>query len=468
MASQIIKAVLGRRRGSAKRSTKKSGKKSTHKRGRGGKRGPTRKGARRGTRKGGARRGPMRKNQIKFGIGGDFNFRHSAPQEAITVAPGAYATMVANAQTMSAERPCFHKALGLQGVRFTGSQWCFATIQPTIDPTSGVGNVVDGSTFAGAMFMQGGNLAGVSAAFGVPMNPWNLGGQLGLRAFKYQRYRFNNFGLRFVSSTGVTTPGSLTFGYFKDFAQADKIFLASAITFAQAADLVPSLTTPVIVPQAVFNVPYTGNELYYVGYNSGRPNAGGDPLAGFWGDAQNRQEVQGCAVVVSDYITTATLGIQKTGSVYLDYDIEFYDPLPSENIIPSTSEEVVAVHEVLQYLRGGVDNPPTALSRYNADRPERVAALDKLMGTKPAQHLGSLPWSLSAAVPTSESRHARTAPWTSEKLRDDADAQPGASIASPAFSAAASASSPDLDAMRIQQIVRELQASRGVVRSVSN
>jgi hypothetical protein len=322
-----------------------------------------------------------------------FNFKSAEPQTSVAAVPAAYQTVLANAGYISEESPCMHPSLGLAGVRFRGSQY----LAQSQVPQSGGGNPGGLATlqmsFAGVARYSA--LTTSAYAYTIfPVQPWNFGGQLGIRAFKFQRYRFNSVGVRYVSTCGVAQPSSLGIGYYKDWAAAANQDARGDITFPSVADLTPNIVFPVNVAQAAISVPYRGPELYYVGSNAGAPWAPTAPPT-TWGDAQNRQEVQGAIVVTSDVFTASSASPVISGNLFLDYDIEFYDPLPAEQVVPTSAAEFAIVRDALLYLRGkSVDMAqPGYLLSGTRDVPSRVSGLLSFLGDSPApsRPLGSAP-----------------------------------------------------------------------------
>ncbi len=283
------------------------------------------------------------------GIRSLFNFKEQeqSPQTAITSIPAAFSVVMNNQAFDGPEQPCIHPTLGIRGIRFEGSQFLFRT-QYAIGGTPMLASTVPGTMYAWNAIATPPPLP---AGIVIPVQPVNFGGKLAFRSFIYQRYRFNYIRLRFVSTCGVTQTGSMSAGYWKDFARLmDEYQTAGYISFDQVMDTVPSVAVPNAVPLAALNVPYEGNELYYIGSNDGAPYNGTDPAVGNWGDAQNRQEVQGALVLVQDSVNPLA-ALVPIANVFVDYDIECYDPSDVQDILPTNVGEMRATRRMLQRVR---------------------------------------------------------------------------------------------------------------------
>jgi len=283
-----------------------------------------------------------------------FNFKGEQPQVQTGVIPAAYTTILSNQASEFPELPVEHPTLGLKGVRFQGSQYLFSLQAPV----TGAGApdqsyLVKPESFPGQIYQRPSTTGNLAAAF-LGVNPWNFGSKLAFRSFEYQRFRFNGLTVRVVSTCGVNTPGTVAWGYWKDFASGLEEFANEADpSFGAVADLVPSLSSPVNVAQSSMSVRYDGPELYYTGYNQGVPYLSSSVPAS-WGDAQNRQEQQGALVLVMDSLSLVPL---VTANVYIDYDIELYDPTPSSEVIPVSVMEKSAIRDTLRFLRSKTSKP---------------------------------------------------------------------------------------------------------------
>jgi hypothetical protein len=205
----------------------------------------------------------------------------------------------------------------------------------------------------------------------IPNNPMNYGGKLAFRALLFQRYRFNSVSIRAMNTCGVSQNGSAGSAYYKDWALCIKEYsVGGFLAFDRLMDLVPSLAAPNSVPQSVMNIPYPGNELYYVGTNAGGPWS--SPPG--WGDAQNRQEIQGAIVTVLDSVNALAVSV-PLANLFLDYDIEFYDPLDVEDTIPSGIDEMCAVQCALKYVRNRPEILPEPLQRPELVRLTKLQSL---------------------------------------------------------------------------------------------
>lgn len=284
-----------------------------------------------------------------------FNFKGTQPQEMATAVPAAYQTIVSNQSFDGPERPCRHPTLGLDGVMFEGSQFLISLQYPVAGSTTASGGLQN-SLFPGTLVnvYTGSSVTGF-ATLAIPINPLNIGKKLGFRSFQYSRYRFNWMRLRLVSTAGVNIPGTLAIGYYKDYqAGGFDISAGPGLTFGQVADLVPSICTPQNVAQAAITIPYEGNELYYTGQTGGRPTATTYfPLEA----GVNRQEQQGLIVFTIDS-NVSLPNPQASMNVFFDYQIELYDPLPTQEALPATLGEQKAVIELLRVVRGRSALPP--------------------------------------------------------------------------------------------------------------
>lgn len=299
-----------------------------------------------------------------------FNFKEVEPQEAVAAVPASYQTVISTPAIEFPEMPCKHPTLGLAGTRFVGSQF-FATLQYAApDAASGSGGdlVVPGSTTAVWFSVASDTAVGGFPLAGIPINPLNFGNQLARRAVLYDRYRFNFIRFRFVSTCGVSTTGTISAGYYKDYASGyDNLVSTNNMNFGRVVDLVPSIMFPQNVAQASLLIPYEGPELYYCGYKAGRPWGPTEEAAPpyTYGDAQNRQEQQGLVVLALDSVSP-TDALINTMNVLIDYDIELYDPIPEGSLVPRSVEEVGLVQRVLMDARslpGRVQKPKPVLLR---------------------------------------------------------------------------------------------------------
>jgi len=310
-----------------------------------------------------------------------FGFKTLSPQTLVGAVPAAYQTVLTNQSFDLPEMPVKHPTLGLQGVAFCGSQYLFQTQFPEGTDLSPGGNLVVTSSFPGAILQQAGSTGVNLSSILLPVNPWNLGGQLAFRSFQYQRYRYNWFRLRFISTAGVTINGSLCCGYYKD-ADRGLLDFSNFLSFSQVADLVPSVVFPQNIASAEMLVPYNGNELYYMGVDQGRPQQIQSIVSDQWGDAQNRQEQQGVIALICDSLLPASTTAYPTMNVYFDYEIELYDPRPADDVIPKTLDERDAVRRALRYMRGDLRPDRALFVKTTRDRPSHVKALETFLDTK--------------------------------------------------------------------------------------
>jgi len=280
-----------------------------------------------------------------------FNFRGLAPQEEIGAVPASYQTILSNQSFDGPEMPCRHPTLGLDGVMFRGTQFFCTVQQPVASTPGGNGIPIINSSFAGTFIGvdTSTNLSGLGLV-GIPVNPLNFGKRIAFRAFPYQRYRFNRLQLRLISTNGVQQTGSIAVGYYKDFQKGSVDLNALLLSFPQIADLVPSIVSPMNIAQAVIDIPYDGPELYYIGINGGRPVPTGS-IPSFVAAAPNRQDMQGLIVWGTDSNTTLPLP-PATLNMFLDYELELYDPTPIVAAVPTSVEEFSLVQRVLEIARG--------------------------------------------------------------------------------------------------------------------
>jgi hypothetical protein len=316
------------------------------------------------------------------GIRSIFNFKE-APQETLGSIPASYTTIMTNQSYDGPEQACSHPELGIKGIMFEGCQYLSQFRIPTTNADN-TSFIIDPAQFPGYLLQTSATGAGVLASAGIPINPMNFGGRLAFRSVQFQRYRFNRFRIRLVSTCGVQTPGSYALGYYKDAARFIQDAFATAFRFGDVVDLAPCLVTPVNVAQSALSVEYQGPELYYINSLIGRPS-GSRPLprtdpaiagTGSWGDAQNRQEIQGFAVAICDTIVPTDAGLAAM-NVFLDYQIELYDPEPQFAAIPLSLDERILVKDALDYVRGG-KSLGAKYTQGTRDIPERVDKLTKI------------------------------------------------------------------------------------------
>jgi hypothetical protein len=313
-----------------------------------------------------------------------FNFKEMEPQTVIGAVPASYQTIISNQSMEVPEIPCEHPDLGLQGIRFQGGQYLMTLQYAQFSGVLPTGALVVPGSFVGILFDQ---LAGASAGLPgalLPLNPWNMGGKLAFRAFQYQRFRFNRVRLRFVSTAGVQVTGTIAAGYYKDYDRAFYDFVSYGLTFGTVSDLVPSVSFPQNIAQSEITMSYPGNELYYLGTSEGKPQANqvSGPLN--WGDAQNRQEQQGCFALVCDSVLPPSTSVYPTMNVFMDYDIELYDPRPSDEIVPTSVSEIQLIRKTLSFVR---DKPviKPSISWKPPDDPERMKAVLQIVDPVPEQ-----------------------------------------------------------------------------------
>lgn len=319
--------------------------------------------------------------QLWNGIRGIFNFKaEDGPQEALSATPASLQMVVANQAYEGIELPCEHPTLGVKGILISGSQFLCQTQWP-VQGASGIPNylITDGS-FAGALYNIGSGSSIDGLAFAaIPVNLWNFGGMVARKAYLYQRSVIRRLRVRLVSTCGVSQTGITMVGYFKDWTQIPPYIAGASLTVPLVADLVPSIAVPNQVPQSSMEITYDGPELYYLGRNLGAPYAATNPAIGVnqWGDAQNRQEIQGGLVFKTDSGTVTDLAM-PLANVYIDYVAELYDPLPEGTSVPASLTELRGVVEVLAYLRGyhKVD-PPKMGPRKEEVRLQKVLSLLK-------------------------------------------------------------------------------------------
>lgn len=322
------------------------------------------------------------------GIRSIFNFKE-APQETLGAIPASYTTIMSNQTYDGPEQPCIHPELGIKGIMFEGCQFLTQFQIPTLtgDDTS---YIVYPSNFPGYLLQTQAGPGGSLASVGIPINPMNFSGRLAFRAVQFQRYRINRFRIRLVSTCGVQTPGTYALGYYKDAARYIQDATAARFEFGQVVDLAPCLVTPVNVAQSALSVEYGGPELYYInaltsvgpgggGISGARPLPQTNPTfgTGSWGDAQNRQEIQGFVVVICDSTVPTDAGLTAM-NVFFDYQIELYDPEPQFDTIPVSLQERLLVKEALSYVRGSTTASAATFTQGNRDIPERVSNLAKI------------------------------------------------------------------------------------------
>jgi len=326
----------------------------------------------------------------------------SASSFMSTAVPQVFNTVVSNPAHMSPERAVFHKTLGLQGIRIAGSQYFCQLQMPLATGTApSDGLIVEGS-FYGTYLPQFSTAPEPRTTIGgvFPFNPLNVGGPIAEKGIRYQRWRANSATLRYVNSCGTAQPGTLVFGYYKDYACATTEYY-SILNFRALSDLVPSTAFPVTIPTASCSLVYEGPELYYIG--SGVPLRATDttitPSA--WGDAQNRQEQQGALVIAVDTVGPGSTPGPNYGHVYLDYDIEFYDPWPANSYAPITLYEHNLVKDVLAAVR-----QPQQADTWAMPAPDRASQLDGIFRASSAAVESSAAATNAQATPDASRPHA--------------------------------------------------------------
>jgi len=347
-----------------------------------------------------------------------FNFKQGeAPQEVIGAVPAAYQTILSNQTFDGPEMPVRHPTLGMQGISFNGSQYlCGVQIpQDAVGgPYTSANYILGGAGFLFSSLVIPADSTRVGnstlALQSIAVNPWQLGGRVAFRTFQYQRYRYNSLRLRLVSTCSVNTTGTLAIGYVKDYGELTATFYGATPqnNFQFVADLVPSIATPSNVAQAQITMNYDGPELYYMGtsLDGGRPLAPTQPATTNWGTAENRQDQQGGFFL--SYDTMLSAFFTPTFNMYLDYEIEVYDPRPTDQSVPVSLTETVAVQHMLRFIRGqknGPNAPPLEVGGPRDD-PVLVKLLEKLF-LSPDPKTEGLTFAINgAATSTSTSRIA--------------------------------------------------------------
>lgn len=250
-------------------------------------------------------------------------------KEASFATPASFASVQNNITQMNPERMVTHATLGLSGTRVVGSQ-----------PLTTV--MSSASTFFGG---SGSSFQTDSST--IPINPITLGAALGVQAQLYDRFVFRR--LRFVFTTYVTTNtvGVGAFCYEND---ANNDVVGSVIGsggFRLARQVIPNVTFPFRIPKAELDVVYDGPDLFYCNNSAGGGNA---PATG----AEERQMWQG--LFKGFDANPPTAGVLY-GFIDLEYEIEFYDPIPPIALLGSSVEEREAHLAVRKYFAGHRPKP---------------------------------------------------------------------------------------------------------------
>ncbi len=281
-------------------------------------------------------------------VGGAFvNSNALAPRTARFATPASFAKIESNTTFISSERPVTHPSLGIAGVRFHGRQPLTA-----VAPNTRTNPTTPSSQF---WTLEGPAAAWPPSGSGdviqsyIDLSPTVLGfaGPLAVRASLYQRYRFLSIRICYTSACGTDQPGQGGMAIIEDPGAPQN----TADTYQTLREVEPHVTFPYRVPEAQLNWVSRNTTLYYtfeVDALSPGPSAGAT--------ADDRQCKQGTLVGFDSGLLqepSGSIKIPTLGYADIEYDIEFYDPVPPNSSISArTGAERELIKTVLAAHRG--------------------------------------------------------------------------------------------------------------------
>jgi len=237
-----------------------------------------------------------------------------------------------------------HPTLGVAGVRKIGVQ-----------PLCGV--YVSGSGVSPAFFRP--EIPAVTSANNILMNPILLGGPLSVEAYLYDKFVFRKFAVKFTTFVETTQRGVCVLAIEKDVANI------SATTFNGARMVTPNVTFPYRIPKAELDWRYDGPDTFYTNPSQDEPT-----------EAQARQDWQG---ILTGYDSNIAGVIPPGGGTFMgwldiEYEIDFFDPVPPTLLVGSTTHE----RAVLAAIRSAIAKKiKTAGSRIPTERIELGTLMDE-------------------------------------------------------------------------------------------
>jgi hypothetical protein len=256
-----------------------------------------------------------------FGGGGGMGAVSAAAgsHEAEFATPASFAIVQNNITQQLPDERVDHPTLGIAGVKTRGSQ-PFARIAPV--------SLGPGKTF----FRTTGGTAELFNGNIIPLNPISMGGPLSVKAALYQKFVFRK--LRFLFTTVQTT----TFVGMCALAIEPDLGAPITASFSTAREVVPNVTFPYRIPQACLNWAYNGPDTCFM-----KP-------ADFAATAADlRQSYQGF-LVGQDSEAVDAIG-ETTGFLDVEYEIDFFDPVPPNGFTAVSLSERLAVASVLRGMR---------------------------------------------------------------------------------------------------------------------
>lgn len=295
-------------------------------------------------------RNPSRKTKSKKGrgarVGGAFvNSNVLAPRTTRFATPASFAKIESNTTFISAERPVTHPSLGIAGVRFHGRQPLTA-----VAPNTNTAGAPSSQFWTVEGPAQTWPLAGagtvVQTYIDLTPSVLGFGGPLATRASLYQRYRFTSIRIVYTSACGTDTQGQGGMAIIEDPGAPQSV----ADTYQTLREVEPHVTFPYRVPEAQLNWMSRNTTLYYV-FDVDSVAIGPDTVS-----ADTRQCKQGTLVGFDSGLVVAPPGaasIPTLGYADLEYEIEFYDPVPPNSSVSARNgAERELIKAVLSNFRG--------------------------------------------------------------------------------------------------------------------
>jgi hypothetical protein len=180
-------------------------------------------------------------------------------------------------------------------------------------PEHGVGILVQGrqlltdvtTTATDSQLFAGTGTATVTGINEIGVSPDLFNGRLALIARTYSRYKFTRITFHYVPRVATSDVGLFALGYIQD--SAYKSFVTP--TFATTEGMDPSMTVS-FRKEGTLEVRYSGPKTWFTEYTAST-------------SADERQTAQGGLM---GYPDATSIGALQHGWIWVDYEIEFYQP----------------------------------------------------------------------------------------------------------------------------------------------
>lgn len=227
--------------------------------------------------------------------------------------PAAFVDVLGNSTFLKQSGTVRHPMMGIDGVRLVGCQPCVSLV------TTAVSNdlvITDLATIINVNRVQ--------------ISPDRLNGPLAGQANFHKKYVFRDIIFEYVSNVSTSQAGSFAMGIVGQEGSDP-----TATTFGEIRQLIPSITSPFRIERAYLHYHYDGMDTFFVEYDD-------------TSSASLRQTVQGFMIA---FPSATSIGAVTQGYVNVWYNIELYEPVPSQGVTLRSVAERKLVQDYLYRLR---------------------------------------------------------------------------------------------------------------------